>query len=114
MTNYEKYKNEIEKFAKLNIDFALDKHDKGIVKCAGFDCNNCVFDCSKGYCADNKMAWADAEHIESEVDWSKVAVNTPIMVSINNTDWYCRHFAKYENGLFYVWDDGRTYHIQQM
>lgn len=107
MTNYEYYKNEIEKFAKLNIDFALDKHDKGIARCAGFDCNNCVFDCSKGYCADNKMAWADAEHVEG-IDWSKVPVDTPILVKEVNSNWLKRHFAKYENGKVYAFIDGGT------
>lgn len=70
-------------------------------------CDDCLFG-GYGNCAQKAIAWADAEYIEPEVDWSKVAVDAPIMVSIDNIDWYCRHFAKYENGLFYVWDDGRT------
>lgn len=79
MTNYEKYKNDIEKFTRLNITFALDKDTKEIVKCAGFNCNDCVFYNLTEHCDGNKIDWADAEYIE-EVDWSKVAVDTPIMV----------------------------------
>lgn len=67
MTNYEKYENDIEKFARLSVDFALDKDSKEIIQCAGLSCNNCVFNNSDGNCIDNKIDWADAEYIE-EVD----------------------------------------------
>lgn len=43
MTNYEKYKSEIEKFARLNVDFALDKETMKLVLCAGFGCSQCEF-----------------------------------------------------------------------
>lgn len=82
MTNYEKYENDIEKFARLSVDFALDKDSKEIVQCAGFSCSNCVFNNLDGNCIDNKIDWADAEYIE-EVDWSKVPVDTPILVRDN-------------------------------
>lgn len=111
MTNYEKYKEQIEKFARLSVDFALDNETRKIVPCAGSKCSQCEFNMntSEYSCEIKKLTWADAEYIDKpEVDWSKVAVDTPIMVSSNNMDWYCRHFAKYENGLFYAWDDGRT------
>ena len=47
------------------------------------------------------------------VDWSKVAVDTKILVA-NFTDiddeivWKKRHFAKYENGKIYAWNTGFT------
>lgn len=107
MTNYEKYKEQIEKFAKLTINFALTKDNKEIVKCAGFNCKNCVFYCSIGCCDDNKIDWADAEYIEPEVDWSKVAVDTPILVSSDNKNWLKRYFAKYENKKIYAFKDGK-------
>ena len=44
-----------------------------------------------------------------EVDWSKVKVDTPILVRQgNNGRWLERHFAKYENGDVYAWVDGQT------
>ena len=107
MTNYEKYKNDIEKFTRLNITFALDKDTKEIVKCAGFNCNGCAFYNSIEYCDDDKLKWADDEYIE-EVDWSKVAVDTPILVSDNKVDWSPRYFAKYENGEIYSFYNGQT------
>lgn len=107
MTNYEYYKEQIERFARMGQKVAIKKDTNEITCCIGLGCNKCLFG---GYdsCTQKTMAWADAEYTTQEVDWSKVAIDTPIMVSSNNMDWYCRHFAKYENGLFYVWDDGRT------
>lgn len=107
MTNYEHYREQIERFARMGQKVAIKKDTNEITCCIGLGCNKCLFG---GYdsCTQKTMAWADAEYTTQEVDWSKVAIDTPIMVSSNNMDWYCRHFAKYENGLFYVWDDGRT------
>ena len=51
---------------------------------------------------------------EEVVDWSKVAVDTKILVSncINGAgeviEWRKRYFAKYENGIVYAWNDGKT------
>lgn len=110
MTNYERYKNEIDKIVRMGRKVAMERDKNKIRVCLGLKCVNCLFYdySSERTCDEVAMAWADAEYIEQEVDWSKVAVDTPILVSIDNVQWYCRHFAKYENGLFYVWDDGRT------
>lgn len=110
MTNYEYYKEQIERFARMGQKVAVKKDTNEIVSCVDIVsgcCDDCLFG-DYGNCAQKAIAWADAEYIEPNVNWYKVAVDTPIMVSSNNIDWYCRHFAKYENGLFYVWDDGRT------
>lgn len=47
---------------------------------------------------------------EPEVDWSRVPVDTPIFVRAFDEDykWERRHFAKYENGKIYAWDNGTT------
>lgn len=46
---------------------------------------------------------------ESEVDWSKVSVDTPILVrSHTDSVWNRRYFAKYEDGDVYAWVDGKT------
>lgn len=47
------------------------------------------------------------DHIDC-TDWSKVAVDTPILVSDHNYDFAKRHFARYENGTVYAWEDGYT------
>ena len=96
MTNYEHYKEQIEKFARLNACFALDNETRKIVLCAGLECSKCEFNrsASEYTCEIKKLTWADAEYIdEPEVDWSKVAVDTPVLVSNDGTNWVRRYFA---------------------
>lgn len=47
------------------------------------------------------------DHIDM-VDWSKVPVDTLILVKSDDNCWYHRHFAKYEDGRIYAWRDGMT------
>ena len=42
------------------------------------------------------------------VDWSKVAVDTPILVGNDNKTWFKRYFARYEDGKVYAWLNGKT------
>lgn len=42
------------------------------------------------------------------VDWSKVKVDTPILVSNDNKEWIKRYFARYEDGNVYGWLNGKT------
>lgn len=47
--------------------------------------------------------------VEPEVDWSKVPVDTPMLVrSYTDSRWRRRYFAKYEDGKVYTWTDGAT------
>lgn len=53
--------------------------------------------------------WLDEEYTEPEVDWSKVAVDTPILVRDRDGDaWRPRYFAKYENDQICTWGNGAT------
>lgn len=102
MTNAEKYREEIENYSSYKFceDFVKPK----ILKVA--DCE--VTDCIK--CGLQQLLWLMDEYKEEpEVDWSKVAVDTPIFVKdrVDET-WYKRHFAKFENGKVYTWNDGKT------
>lgn len=45
---------------------------------------------------------------EKCVDWSKVPVDTKILVSCGGEEWSKRHFAKYEDGTVYAWKNGTT------
>lgn len=40
--------------------------------------------------------------------WNDIKVDTPILVSNTQINYVNRHFAKYKDGYFYVWEDGRT------
>lgn len=47
-------------------------------------------------------------NFEETIDWSKVPIDTKILVSNNKEEWFKRHFAKYENEKIYAWADGKT------
>ena len=42
------------------------------------------------------------------VDWRNVAVDTPVLVSVNGVKWYKRYFAKADYCDVYVWNKGVT------
>nr|DAP97859.1 MAG TPA: hypothetical protein [Caudoviricetes sp.] len=79
MTNYEHYKNQIEKFTRMGRKVAVKKDTNEIIPCADIGCGGCLFGAYDS-CTKESMAWADAEYIEPEVDCSKLAVDTPILV----------------------------------
>lgn len=43
-----------------------------------------------------------------EVNWSKIPIDTKILVSDDDESWCKRHFAKYENEKVYAWEFGFT------
>ena len=101
MKNFEKYEDEVREYNGDNFceDFVLPR----ILKkdnCAGIYCSAC---------AKRQLMWLLEEYEEPETDWSKVEVDTPILVRDDeDEEWRKRHFAKYENGLVYVWTLERT------
>lgn len=55
-------------------------------------------------CEDREIIWSS-----ENIDWSKVEVDTPIYVGDTPSDvTAARHFAKYENGRIYAWNNGTT------
>lgn len=77
MLNREKYAEEI-----LNI--ACEGHSIAIIdgkprQCSGASCSKCDFN-SNINCRKNVNEWANSEYVEPQVDWSKVPVDTPILV----------------------------------
>lgn len=59
---------------------------------------------------ENEYALDEIVHMNFKeiVDWSKVPVDTKVLVSDNGEDWARRYFAEYVNGEVYVFTDGRT------
>ena len=101
MKNFEKYEDEIREYNGDNFceDFVLP-HILKKDNCAGIYCS---------ICAKRQLMWFLEEYEEPETDWSKVKVDTPILVRQGkNGKWLERHFAKYENGEVYAWVDGQT------
>ena len=101
MKNYEKYADEIREYKGCNfcIDFVC-QHILKIEDCDYIGCSRCNM---------LQMLWLLDDYKEPEVDWSKVAVDTPIFVrQTEDGEWLRRHFAKYEGGIVYTWKDSRT------
>ena len=106
-----------EKFAKKIVEIACERQGIAVVKgklttCHDMiDCKECIFyDNNNRKCNNGAIKeWANSEYVEPPVDWSKVAVDTPILVKNSyNACFIRRHFAKYENGKIYAWCGGLT------
>ena len=106
MKNYEKYADEIREYK--GIEFCEAFIIPNILKsdnCAGMTCYKCRM---------LQMLWLLEDYKEPEVDWSKVEVDTPILVRDNEDTesatvvWLKRYFAEYKDGIVYAWTNGRT------
>ena len=106
MTNKEKYADKIIEIAAVS---KLALKDGKPVPCAEMICSECGF-LSTDYTCNHKVhEWLNSEYVEPPVDWSKVAVDTPILVRDSEEEaWRKRHFAKYYNGIVYAWGNGTT------
>lgn len=105
MTNREKYAKEILDIACNRSLIALVNGK--LVSCNRTPCSECDFQGLN--CKEEAKEWANSEYVEPTVDWSKVAVDTPILVKdFKDGTWYRRYFAKYENKKVFTWGGGRT------
>lgn len=57
---------------------------------------------------ENRQELIDIAEELGIVDWSKVPVDTPVLVSSDNKEWIKRYFARYEDGNVYCWLSGKT------
>ena len=103
MTNKEKYAEDLH---NIFLDsFGVDKENKPF-RCPTFCSGQCQFYNNKTDCKTLAKQWLDEEY---KTDWSKVPVDTPILVRDNeHEEWRRRHFAKYENGKVFTWANGLT------
>lgn len=108
MLNIEKYKEELENIGVLNPD-KLAVIDGKPCMCQETECNMCELRSVESCCVDRTDNWLFSEYKEPEVDWSKVKVDTQILVKKNiSNGWKPRYFAKFENGYVYSFADGKT------
>lgn len=106
MTNYEKNKTIIDEIWEAESTIAISKGE--IRSCSDTKCKECLFS-GHSHCSIPMAQWLMSEYKEPQTDWSKVPVDTPILVRDNeDCIWQRRYFAKYENGKVYTWADGRT------
>lgn len=112
MTNYEKYKDSIIKTLFIKGGNGVDKKTGEVHSCNLLDyCENCQFcgDCR----SDTIRKWLDSEYVEpkkEEVDWSKVPIDTKVLVSVDGINWYRRYFAGIDTHTneYLAWYDGAT------
>lgn len=107
MLNKEKFAEEIIEIACTGSRVAaVDGKPK---KCKGLSCFTCDFRDFHCECEDRIRAWANSEYVEPQVDWSKVPIDTPILVKPIECDaWARRYFAGLHDGWVCAWDNGTT------
>lgn len=110
MKNREKFAKEIMDIACSGSAIAMKRG--ALVHCDGLPCSECDFSTSihntnDSSCASLIQKWCDSEYVEPPVDWSKIEVNTPIMVRDKpNGEWLRRYFAKYKDGIVFAFNNG--------
>lgn len=111
MTNREKYAEQILDIAVTCSCIAVDEKGK-MYKCENLMCRDCIFSRNENRersCAENTKEWSEQEYVEPPVDWSKVPVDTKILVRDSEDEkWRKRHFAKFEDGKIFAWTRGVT------
>ena len=106
MTNKEKY---ADKIIDIAVRSKLALKDGKPIPCVSMRCSECGFFSPDHSCRYNVCKWLDSEYVAPPVDWSKVAVDTPIFVRDSEAnEWRKRYFAKYDNGIVYAWAGGAT------
>lgn len=102
MLNHEKYMNKLLKTDDDMCGFTKKyiHPDAGVCSCNAISCNVCTA---------LKSIWLMQEYKEPEVDWSKIKVDTPILVRESlDEPLHRRYFAKYEDEKVYAWEVGAT------
>ena len=106
MTNKEKY---ADKIIEIAVRSKLALKDGKPIPCTRMRCSECGFFSPDHSCRFNACEWLDSEYVAPPVDWSKVAVDTPILVRDSREEsWRKRYFAKYEDNTVYAWSGGST------
>lgn len=116
MTNFEKYKDEILKVLFVIGNVGLSKENHKITRCDDLICEeNCGLSIDEyGNCPRESIQnWLDSEYVEpekEEVDWSKVPIDTKVLVSDDNENWVRGYFAGYnrQNKVIYTFQYGAT------
>ena len=107
MKNYEKYADKIKTYTNGS-SYCEEIIIPNVLKPLGKSC----VDTSCDVCNALTILWLMEEYEEPkepETDWSKVEVDTPILVAhFELGEWSKRYFAKYEDGKVYAWNGGRT------
>lgn len=103
MKNKDLYKREIVEIAISGDKVAVV--DNKPVKCSAIKCKECDLFVPRMGCNGSCSKWMNTE----TTNWSKVPVNTKILVrDYNKEPWKRRYFARFEDGKVYAWNNGAT------
>lgn len=106
MLNIEKYRDELIKMGIIDTKKIAIRYGRLSLCC--FGCCGCD-NLSKEDCGKQAEDWLFSEYEEPEIDWSKIKVDTPILVrDYESNKWTKRYFAKFVDGKVYAWNDGAT------
>ena len=107
MTNREKYAKKILDIVCAGKRIAVKN---GVpCDCSATDCGECDLGQGDSHCSGELVEWCNSKYIEPPVDWSKVPIDTPILVrDSENEKWIKRHFAKYEGGKVWAYRNGTS------
>ena len=121
MLNIEKFYDELINMGVINPKIMIGfSKDGKLLNCRFAKCSDCKEilmaqlniskeEYYKESCRKNILKWLLSEYKEPEIDWSKVKVDTPILVkNTEKEEWVKRHFARFKNGKVYAWYDGLT------
>ncbi len=113
--------NIIEVMKEKNVDKKYTVNHNGeemivrVIKCCGdsYDLVEVIRDDERGYMdryLSSFMYMSEIANLEfKEVfDWSKIPVDTKVLVSRNGKDWHRRYFVKFKKGMVYCFDGGAT------
>lgn len=109
MLNIEYYKELLVKLGIIDLDKLALVQGQPHICDDNIMCSDCLFNDYSFSCTSDALSWLFSEYKEPEVDWSKVKVDTPILVRNNeDKEWVNRYFAKFANGKVYAWVSGAT------
>ena len=106
MTNREAYKDALDTILANAIAVVDGKPEP----CATASCKRCLFlvNCREHGNEKDSLEWLNAEYQEPSVDWSKVPIDTPVLVSSDGEIWYRRYFAGMRDGKPETYNSGAT------
>ena len=107
MTNKEKYREEILDILISDACIGIDNETGELVSCSSRGgCTWCKFHADPVSCTKLRKKWFNEEYVEPKVDWSEVAIDTPILVSNNEVNWYRGYFAGFDGNFVSAWKGG--------
>lgn len=108
MLNKEKFKDEIFEIACTGNAIAVTKSGR-LLECNDCSCADCAFNNGSNMsCSDMRKEWCNSAYEKSEIDWSKVPLDTPIYIR-QGRRWTPRYFAgKCTDDGVYHFNYGKT------